>query len=134
MINGRKQVLLQDDINAQADIQWRAHTNATVTIDSSGTTATLTLAGKTLQVSLLQAPSGAKFTTQDAARLPTDPAVPQGGADIPNPGVTVLSIVLPQGTYSLQVLMNPQWDGMDASSFVTPPTVPVNNWSLTSHN
>jgi hypothetical protein len=134
MINGRKQVLLQDDINAQADIQWRAHTNATVTIDSSGTTATLTLGGKTLQVQLVQPPPGAKFTKQDATRLSTDPALPSGASDQPNPGVTVLTVALPQGSYTLQMLFNPQWDGMAASAFVTPPTVAVNNWSLTSHN
>ncbi|KAF8528268.1 heparinase II/III family protein [Gautieria morchelliformis] len=134
MINGRKQVLLQDDINVQADIQWRMHTNATVAIDSAGTTATLTLGGQTMQVQLINAPAGAKFTTQDAVRLSTDPALPSNQSDQPNPGVTVLTIALGQGTYSLQVLFNPQWSGMSASSFVTPPVVPLDNWSLTSHN
>jgi hypothetical protein len=137
MINGRKQVLLQDDINVQADIQWRMHTNATVSIDSAGTTATLTLGGQTMQVQLINAPAGAKFTTQDATRLSTDPALPttpNPQVDQPNPGVTVLTIALGQGTYSLQVLFNPQWSGMAASSFTTPPAVSLDNWSLTSHN
>ena len=134
MINGRKQVLLQDDINVQADIQWRMHTNATVSIDQSGTTATLSLGGKTMQVQLINPPAGAKFTTQEAVRLPTDPALPPGQVDQPNPGVTVLTIALGQGTYSLQVLFNPQWDGMAASAFKTPPSVPLDNWSLNSHN
>lgn len=134
MINGRKQVLLQDDINAQADIQWRMHTNATVSIDATGTTATLTLGGKTLQAQLLNAPSGAKFTTQAATRLPTDPALPANQSDQENPGVTVLTIALGQGTYSLQVLFNPQWDGMSSGSFQTPAAVPLDNWSLTSHS
>jgi len=134
MINGRKQVLLQDEINAQADIQWRMHTNATVTIDQAGTTATLTLGGKTLQVQLLNAPAGAVFTTQDAVRVSGSPDLPQGAVDQPNPGVTVLTIALSAGQYSLQVLFNPQWDGMTADQFQTPPSVPLGSWSLTSHN
>ena len=134
MINGRKQVLLQDDINVQADIQWRMHTNATVTIDSTGTTATLTLGGKTMQVQLINPPTDAKFTTQAASRLSGDPQLPPNQTDQENVGVTVLTIALNQGTYSLQVLFNPQWDGMAASSFKTPTSVPLDNWSLTSHN
>jgi hypothetical protein len=130
MINNRKQVLIQDDINSQAPIQWRMHTNATVT--TSGTTATLELDGQTMQMSILNAPSGATFTTSDAVRFPTDPAPPI--PDQPNPGVKVVIISLPAGTYSLQVLFNPQWPGMSSSDFVTPPSVPVNNWSLTSHS
>ena len=107
------------------------HTNATVTINSD-TSATLTLDGQTMQVSMVSPPSGAKFSTSAAVRFPTDvtPPVP----DQPNPGVTVLIISLPAGTYTLQVLFNPQWSGMSQSDFVTPPTVPLNNWSLNSHN
>ena len=130
-INTRKQVLIQDDITAQGPIQWRAHTNATVTISSSGTSATLSLGGETMDVTILNPTSGATFTTAEAVRFPTDPTPPQ--PDQPNPGVTVLIISLPAGTYSLQVLFNPQWPGMSASDFVTPNSVPVTSWSLTSH-
>ncbi|KAJ7434212.1 hypothetical protein B0H11DRAFT_1938807 [Mycena galericulata] len=128
LLNGRKQVLLQDEITATASVQWRMHTNATVS--ASGTTATLTLDGQTMNVSLLNAPSGATFSTSLAERLPTDvtPPVP----DQPNPGVTVLLITLPAGTYSLQVLFSPQWN--DGSSPVTPPSVPLDSWTLTSHS
>ncbi|KAF8519151.1 chondroitin AC/alginate lyase [Hysterangium stoloniferum] len=135
-INGRKQVLLQDEVNASAEVQWRMHTNATVAIDSSGTTATLTLGGETMQVKLLNAPSGAVFTTQQPVRFTEDPQLPanDASADQPNPGVTVLSIVLPAGQYDLQVLFNPQWAGMDASAFKTPPSVPLDSWSNDSHN
>jgi hypothetical protein len=131
-INNRKQVLLQDDITASQAIEWRMHTNATVTV--SGTTATLTLEGKTMTVTILNPPSGASFATAQPVRFDTDPALPTGMVDQPNPGVTVLTIDLPAGTYSLQVLFNPQWAGMSSSDFVTPPSVPVNSWSLTSHN
>ncbi|KAI0317877.1 heparinase II/III family protein [Amylostereum chailletii] len=134
LINGRKQVLLQDEINAQASVMWRMHTNATVTINSGGTSATLELDGQKMTVELLNAPSGAQFTTLAAERLSTDPALPSGQVDQPNPGVTVLAISLGAGTYSLQVLFNPQWPGASASDFKTPPSVGLAQWSLTSHN
>jgi len=127
LLNARRQVLLQDEINAQAEVQWRMHTNATVTVD--GTTSTLSLDGQTMKVSILNAPSGAAFTTTDAVRLVANPTHP----DQANPGVTVLIISLPAGTYSLQVLFNPQWPGMADGDFVTPPSVVLDNWSLTSH-
>ncbi|KAG6862450.1 hypothetical protein C0995_011890 [Termitomyces sp. Mi166 len=132
MLNGRKQVLIQDEVNAPDSIQWRMHTNATVNIDSSGTSATLTLDGKTLTIEMVAPPSGATFKTTNAARFASDPAPPV--PDQPNPGVTVLTIDLPAGVYTLQTLFNPQWSGMSASDFVTPPTVALAQWSLTSHD
>lgn len=135
MLNGRKQILLQDDItNANTTSEWRMHTNATVNIN--GATATLTLGGKTLIATILNPPSGVVFTQGPAERYPTDPPLPTGqyDADQPNPGVTVLMIEIPTGTNSIQVLFNPQWDGMSSSDFVTPPSVAIDQWSLTSHN
>jgi hypothetical protein len=143
MINGRKQVLLQDDITASDTVTWLMHTNATVTVDASGTSATLTLNGETLTVQLLNAPSGAKFTTTDpAVRFPNDAPVPQvsdpnqqaENNDQPNPTVTQLALELPAGTYTLAVLFNPQWPGMSSSDFKTPPNVAVAQWSLHSHD
>jgi hypothetical protein len=138
-LNGRKQILVQDDISGVAagtNIQWRAHTNATVATD--GTTATLTLNGKTLQASILNAPSGVSFSTMTADPMSQDPPIPTGGEYAVNPsneGVTVLVIETEGGSdLSLQVLLNPQWDGMAASDFVSPPSVPVSEWSVTSHN
>lgn len=129
-LNGRKQVLIQDEIAAQGSIQWRMQTNATVSVDSGGSSATLTLDGKTMKVSILSPSSGASFTTSDAVRFPTDPTPPV--PDQENPGVTVLIIALDAGTYNLQVLFNPQWDS--STKFVTPSSVDLANWSLTSHN
>jgi hypothetical protein len=139
-LNGRKQVLLQDEINASASLVWMMHTNATVTVDSAdGTKATLTLFGQTLNMQILNAPAGAAFTTMTpAARNPDDPPVPSGdpaeNADQPNPGVTTVMIALDAGTYTLQVLFSPQWPGMASADFVTPPNVALGQWSLTSHN
>ena len=113
---------------------WRIHTNATVSVDSSGTSATLTIGQSSLQMQILNAPSGANFTTGKAVRFDTDPPLPAGGEDSPNPTVTVVMITLPAGSYSLQVLFNPQWPGMSSSDFVTPPNVAIDSWSLTSHN
>jgi hypothetical protein len=107
------------------------HTNATVTISSNGTSATLNLDGQVMIVTLLNPPSGAVFTTAAAVRFPSFPAPPQ--PDQPNPGVTVLIISVPAGTYTLEVLFNPQWPGMSASDYVTPPTVQLASWTLDSH-
>ncbi|KAF8973560.1 chondroitin AC/alginate lyase [Flammula alnicola] len=132
LLNARRQVLVQDEITASQGVQWRMHTNATVSIDQGGTSVTLTLDGQTMKVSMLNPPSGAVFTRTDAVRFTTDVTPPAPDQD--NPGVSVLVIDLPAGTYSLQVLFNPQWPGMAASDFVTPPSVALDNWSLTSHN
>ncbi|KAI1789808.1 chondroitin AC/alginate lyase [Ganoderma leucocontextum] len=132
MINGRKQVLLQDDINASGSIMWRMHTNATVSV--SGTSATLTIGDKKVQMSILNPPDGVSVTTGLAQRFENDPALPEGQTDQPNPGVTVVMINLPAGSYSLQVLFNPQWSGMSGSDFKTPAAVAIDDWSLTSHN
>lgn len=130
LLNARKQVLIQDEITAQGPIQWRMHTNAT--IEQGGTTATLTLAGQTMKVSMVSPPPTATFSVTDAVRLPSDvtPPIP----DQENKDVKVLIISLPAGTYNLQVLFNPQWSGMSAGDFVTPKTVALNDWTLDSHN
>jgi hypothetical protein len=130
MINGRKQVLIQDEINASAAIQWRMHTNATV--NTNGATATLTLAGQTMTVQILNPTSGVAFTTTSATRYPSDPPTPSGYPDQPNPGVTVLVISLPAGTENLQVLFTPWWNGSQPS-LSTPPNVPLSGWTLQSH-
>ena len=76
-------------------------------------------------------PSGAKFTTMEAKRLDSDPTPP--APDQENPGVTVLCVELDAGQYTLEMLMNPQWDGMSDSDFVTPSSVNLDDWSLDSH-
>ncbi|KAF7309798.1 hypothetical protein MIND_00351700 [Mycena indigotica] len=128
LLNGRKQVLLQDEVSSNTTIMWRMHTNATVS--ASGTTATLSRDGKTMDLSILNAPDSATFTTANATRLNTDVTPP--APDQPNPDITVLIISLPAGTYNLQVLFNPQWN--DGTNFVTPPSVLLDNWDLASHN
>ncbi|KAG8862900.1 hypothetical protein FRB96_000318 [Tulasnella sp. 330] len=133
MVNGRTQVLLQDDITgATTPVQWRMHTNATVVLSNGNTTATLTLENQTMEVNILNPASGVAFETLEAVRYDTDPALPPNSVDQPNPGVTVLAITLQPGTYNLQVLFNPQWPGSSASSFKTPSFVAVESWSLTS--
>ncbi|KAG8749813.1 hypothetical protein FRC12_013211 [Ceratobasidium sp. 428] len=135
-INGRKQVLLQDDLSGVSQsVEWRMHTNATVALDSPATSATLTLGGQTMKVQILNPGQGVVFSTKDAVRASSDPALPAGQSDQANPGVTVLCISLASGgTQSLQVLFNPQWSGMSASDFKTPGSVALDQWSLTSHN
>jgi len=129
-INDRTQFLVQDEITTTSPFMWRMHTNATVDISSNGTTATLTIDGDEMIVSILSPSSGATFTKSDAVRFDTDPIPPE--ADQPNDGVTVLIIEMNAGTYNLQVLFSPQWN--DGTASVTPPSVELANWSLTSHN
>lgn len=142
-MNGRRQILMQDDISGVptgTDVQWRAHTNATVTIASNGTSASLALGGQTLIASILSGPSGAVFSTAAPNRTAQDPAPPTGSAgaldvDQPNVGVTVLVVDNPNGgSYSLQILFNPLWSDFSASSFITPANVSIDSWSLTSHD
>ncbi|THH10150.1 hypothetical protein EW145_g1518 [Phellinidium pouzarii] len=132
LINNRKQVLIQDEITASQGIQWRMHTNASVTI--SGTTITLELDNQTLIMEVLNAPNGINISTADAVRFANDPPLPPGQVDQPNPGVTVLTMDLPPGSYTLEVLFNPQWPGMSSSDFKTPPNVALSDWTLTSHD
>ncbi|KAJ7890562.1 hypothetical protein B0H14DRAFT_3105325 [Mycena olivaceomarginata] len=114
LLNGRKTGASPGRDYRQRKFMWRMHTNATV--KTSGTSATLTIGDKTMDVSILNAPDGATFTTSAATRLNTDVTPP--APDQENPGVTVLIISLPAGTYNLQVLFSPQWN--DGTSAVTP--------------
>ena len=114
------------------------HTNATIAISTDGLTATLTLGGETMSVVIADPPTGAKFSQLPATRYASDPPLPAQpageDADQDNGDTTVLAIELPGGTYSLQVVFNPQWAGSKASDFVTPPKVAIGDWSLTSHD
>ena len=155
LLNGRRQVLLQDEIAAgvaKESIEWRVQTNATVSI--SGNTATLTInkvvdpnaaigltaniPTKTLKVQILS-PSGATFTSNSAdQRLSgTDPD-PSGIDGLPgdpsNAGVTTLVIKLPPGEAKIQTLWQPQWDDLSSADNATPKDVPLSSWSLTSHS
>ncbi|KAI0271418.1 chondroitin AC/alginate lyase [Gloeopeniophorella convolvens] len=133
LINGRRQVLLQDEITVQAGMLWRAHTNATVDVDPSGTSATLSRDGETLKMEILNPPPGAQITTGPTTRLPNGPPLPQGQTDQPNPNITVVSISLPAGQYTLEILFSPQWHDLQQSDYKTPSSVPLNQWTLESH-
>jgi hypothetical protein len=132
MLNKRRQVLLQDEITTTARLQWRMHTNATINTD--GTVANLVIGSKKLQVEILNPPSGAAFGTAEPVRYADDPALPLANStDQANPGVTVLTIDLPAGQYTLQVLFTPQWDGVSSSDYVKPSAVPLASWTVDSH-
>ncbi|ORX35954.1 chondroitin AC/alginate lyase [Kockovaella imperatae] len=137
--NSRKQILIQDEITgvpSGTDIQWRANTNATVT--TNGGTATLVLDGQTAIATIVQGPSGAAFSTASPVPFSTDPPMPASdgyAGDPGNPGVTVLVVDQPNGgDLNLTIAINPQWPGMQSSDYLTPPNVPLDEWSLTSHN
>ena len=108
------------------------HTNATISIDSAGTTATLSLDDQTLKVQLLDAPTGARFSIEQPVRPAGSPA--PATPDQENPGVSVLAVSLGAGTYSITVLFTPQWPGLSDSDYITPRGVSLDSWSLTSHS
>ncbi|KAF7784641.1 CAZyme family PL35 [Agaricus bisporus var. burnettii] len=80
-LNGRRQALLQDEINASGTVDWRVHTNATV--ETSGTSATLKLDGQQLKITMLDPPEGATFTTGAAESVFTRWAVHIANVDQP---------------------------------------------------
>lgn len=134
LINGRTQMLLQDEIvGATGPSQWRAHTNATINISGDGTSANLQLNGKKM-VAKIVSPSGTKFQSLEPIRLPTSPPLPRDSPDLPNPGVSVLAIDLPTGTTTASVLFTPQWSTNGFNPNLNPKNVPLDQWTLTSHN
>ncbi|KAE8217118.1 hypothetical protein CF319_g8722 [Tilletia indica] len=161
-LNGRRQILVQDDISAAVtgDIEWRVQTNASVAVSADGQSAILsqkTITGanagydikgdldkvEKLKISILS-PSNGKFTISnsiprnflyqkdDVSMAATNNQVQGNFGD---PLVTVLSIKLQGGSaQSVQVLWQPQWATLSAADNATPPSVPLSSWSLTSHN
>ena len=79
-------------------------TNATISYSNNNATASLELGGETLQVQILS-PAGAGFTTLQPVPFSDDPAVPSGeiNQNLPNPGVSVLTIELAEGDQNIQV-------------------------------
>ncbi|TXT11232.1 hypothetical protein VHUM_01983 [Vanrija humicola] len=124
-VNGRKQVLLQDEVAAPTgqDVMWRMQTNATVTLNGD-TQATLTLGGQTLVANIVQSqPAGLK----DSPAGVVDP-VPAPGND----PVTVLVIDnTAGGQTNIQVLFTPQWPGESLGTSVN--NVALDQWNLGSH-
>jgi hypothetical protein len=135
LINGRRQILIQDEVTGSSNAaQWRMHTNATIALGSGNRQATMTLNGATMVANILGSAPSATFGTAQPTPTGTVDSPPAGGTNSPNPGVTVLTIDVPAGTTTLEVLFNPQWEGMAASAYATPSSVPLSSWSLTSHN
>ncbi|PWY97181.1 hypothetical protein BCV70DRAFT_203105 [Testicularia cyperi] len=160
MLNGRRQVLVQDEIaqsSSVTNVKWRVQTNGTVSISADGKTATLTqstitdpnagvvgqvsLGGtKTMKVQILS-PSDATFSAQGppARRIYGTATTPPPGedADQVNTGVTVLQIDVggtQNASSTIQVVWQPQWGDLTAADSATPKSVPLSQWSVTSHN
>lgn len=132
-INGRRQVLLQDELTDVEDpAQWRVQTNATVTINDPPTSATLELEGKKLTVQILSGPDGAGFTSLPSSRTDIAPQLGPDMVDQDTSPSTVLAIDIPAGSTTLVVAWNPEWP--DFKDFKTPETVALKDWSVDSHN
>lgn len=166
-LNGRRQVLVQDEIGANngiTSIEWRVHTNATVTVSPDGKTATLKLSQvtdpnawggnevvgpkplvakfseQTMTVKMLEpTDANVKFTTEtpDERIYGSDPnTAPNEQGDQPNPGVTAISIKMNGGSsnQTIQVVWQPEWSNMQAADTASPKSVDLSSWTLTSHN
>ncbi|KAK7053258.1 hypothetical protein VNI00_003884 [Paramarasmius palmivorus] len=127
VLNGRKQVLIRDEVTTTTGFQWRMHTNATISID--GNAATLSLDGKEMKVVLLS-PSGVTWTQSEAKRMSSDVTPP--APDQENPGVSVLIAELPQGSQIVEVVFNPSWG--DGTELKNPPSVQLSSWGLGTHD
>lgn len=108
------------------------HTNATITYSDNNRVATLSLGDKSLTATILDTAPTLTFQTLAPNRTADAPQLRDGGYDLPNPGVSVLAIDIPSGDTTLEVLFNPQWDGLSASDFKTPSSVSLSDWSTTS--
>lgn len=126
LLNGRRQVLVQDEIRARAPSQawWFMHTEAEVEIGPDGSTATLTRDGKRLWARVL-APAGARFTVMDARPLPGT-ANPEG--QNPNQGIRKLAVRLDGVTDArIAVLLAPLPAG-EAVPTDLPAVRPLSTW------
>jgi hypothetical protein len=74
----RRRVLMQDELVTEqpAEVWWFMHTEAAVSLDKAGTTATLERNGKQLSARIL-APANARFTVRNAEPLPGSPHPPE---------------------------------------------------------
>jgi len=90
LVAGRQAVLLRDELTGTtATAQWRANTNATMSMSADSRTCTMTLNGQTM-IASIRSPAGVTFGT----------AQPRAATSVPDelaqdPGTSVLTIDLP---------------------------------------
>ncbi|MBN1509798.1 MAG: heparinase II/III family protein [Sedimentisphaerales bacterium] len=119
MIEGRRAILVQDEISLKApcEVAWGMTTDAQIDIEE-GSRAVLKLKGQTLVARLL-GPKDARFTVESAEQQP-----PQAK----NAGVRRLMVRLPQasGDVRVSVLFSPVWK--DGKAVDTTEIKPLANW------
>lgn len=152
-LNARRQVLQQDEIKGSVGkkrVQWRVQTNATVSLSPDHKEATLTIdtirdpnaatdltvhvPKKTLKLSLLSpTDASAKFRVHTPAGKGA--AYSNKFNNPPNDGVTTITVTLDPGKdQTIQTWWQPQWDDAGSSDEEKPKSVPLDQWSLTSHD
>lgn len=129
LIDGRAQLLVQDEITSdrQVDALWGMHTRAVIDISGDGRQAILSQNGKRLLARIVS-DGAATFTDMPAAPLPTSPQPAQEAND----GVRRLSIWFSPAagrTTTLAVQFTPLPRGADASAPPGPASVtPLSSW------
>lgn len=139
-LNGRRQMLLQDEIGGAAGtIEWHVQTNASVELN--GAEASLSsLGGQKLTVKIINAnPAGLQFSTKDAVSAVTPPAPDSAkgekDGDPDNSPAKILVISAGDGVKdaSFQTLWQPQWPDKKDGDDKEPANVPLDQWSVDSH-
>jgi hypothetical protein len=92
--------------------------------------AVLSLNGKQMHV-ILQSPENATFRTLKPRREFIRSPLVGNVNDMPNDGVSVLSVDAPLGSVTIAVIFSPVWG--ESGEFPLPPVVPLGEWTLASH-
>jgi hypothetical protein len=104
----RRAVIIEDQVTALKPVEmwWFLHTEARITLDPTGRSATLHQNGKQVTVQI-EEPSKARLQVMEAAPLPTSPVPEQAS----NEGRRKLAVHLP-GTTDLKLVVHiaPQWE------------------------
>ncbi|WFC98515.1 hypothetical protein MYAM1_001243 [Malassezia yamatoensis] len=125
-LNGRRQVLVQDEIKSQsAGTQWRVHTNATVTLSQDKRTATMkikqvenpnagTIGTKslgtelTMVATIVQGPSTATFSVNPAYNSKGNPNYVYGRSQVPKQDTFPANVLQQQGTQIPAEIADPE--------------------------
>jgi hypothetical protein len=153
LLGGRTMVVIQDEISSAAsESQWRMHTKASIQYSESGNiacessyprkiisikvsddlTTDLTLNGKIMEVYIVSPPK-ASFKTVKPIRNLHDPPLPEGEEDLPNTGISVLAVDIPSGNHTVAIIFSPVWDSSGEKSLKLSNPIPLEQWSLASH-
>ena len=122
LFDGRRRVLVQDEVEGGAGGAWQMHTRAEVEVAPDGRSAVLRQDGQGLHAALV-APEGVRFEVRPARPGALSPEVP---GQNPNEGIVKLVAPVPAGGGRLAVVFTPL-DGAAAPP-APPALAPLDDW------